>query len=183
MSAWSVTYSENRSLMGQFSDGVVTPTATPYKFSGKTELREQTGQRLRLGSGAEFRVGMSPLGLSAMTSGEVMLMGSAYPMHHKYVTSCWTCGKIANSVVDIFMRHVDEMTDEYLVTSGCLSIFEFDESNRPFVICSVSEGQKALMKHDLSKPMRQRYGAELADISDGEYDYIVSEYLDPRKWR
>jgi hypothetical protein len=181
---WSITFTEGTSLRGLGQSDLIKTAAQVYKASSRTELRESTGQIVRLGKGAEFQVIEDSNGYTAESYGEVFLRNSYQLMHHKYRTSCYTCGKIGNTVVDLFMRNITPTRDEFMLIGGCLSIYEYDESNRPFVICSLAQGEKATMNFNPSAPtMRERYSATITNISNEEYDYIVANYLDPRKWQ
>lgn len=181
---WSMTFTDGQSLTGLGQSNLINTSGNVYKANTRTELRESTGQILRLGQGAEFSLLEDSNGITAETYGEVFLKNSMTLMSHKYRSSCYTCGKIGNTIIDLFMKNLDDTTDEFMLISGCLSIFEYDENNRPFVICSLSQGEKATMKFDPDAPtMKDRYSAAISAISDKEYDYIVDSYLDPRKWQ
>lgn len=181
---WSVTYVEGAQVSGFANMGLVNTTRSLVQAASKMELRESTGQVLRLAKGAEFQLIDGPNGVVAETFGEVFLRNSVQLMHHKYRTSCYTCGKIGGTIIDLLMKNVGDNIDEFQLISGALSIYEFDENNKPFVICSLSEGEKAVMAFDPDAPtMRQRYSAKIEEMTDKEYDHIVQNYLDPRQWR
>ena len=86
---------------------------------------------------------------------------------------------------DIFVdTSSDEITEKYYALRGSFSVIEFDENQKPFHICHVEEGCVAEVKNNPSLPMRQRYTVlSNAAFGDGEYQNILDNYIDIRRWR
>lgn len=185
--AWRVTYTKNdgdRKKLTSKDTGALRPGVLVSARS-PIELRDNTGQIVRLGPGSTFMLQESPLGLMPVY-GDGPVFIARKGGCGKYRTSCWM--DRANPVSDrpdIFIKPGKTPgTDEFYAVSGDIVIYEFDESGRTFVICCVSEGHKAIISYNSSKSsITQRYESSIEDISDSEWDMIVTSFLDPRKWR
>jgi len=93
----------------------------------------------------------------------------------------------ANSISvrpDIFVTPGDSQgEDHFFALSGDIVIYEFDEQQKSFVICTVEEGYKAIMKYnDSAERIRDRYTARVLPFTDAEYKQILDNYIDRRKW-
>jgi hypothetical protein len=185
--AWRITFTETEETREKFTSrdtrcvqaGVVVGAHEPV------ELRDNTGQIVRLGKGATFTLEETPLGLMPIY-GDGPVYVAKKGGCGKYRTSCWLAAASPPSDrPDIFMRPGKAAgTDEFFAVTGDINIYEFDERGRTFIICSLSEGQKAVISYVEGKPsVRQRYKATVSDISESEWEVIVSAYMDPRKWR
>lgn len=96
----------------------------------------------------------------------------------KYRTSCYQCP------CPICIENHDPFTDIYYAFLAPVPVFEYDEHGEWFLITNIPEGYKAILVHDPSKPMRERYSvAGLEPITEADYDRITAEYLNPKHWR
>jgi hypothetical protein len=152
--------------------------------SGRTELRDEDGQIIRLAEGAEIAMIDSPVGRAAQTYGEVFYKGLSLRGHHKYRTSCWV-GVKQGVRADVLARPTGNPNeDEFLFLEGSGSIWEFDLANRPFTIVDVDEGHKAILTYDPDEAdPRKRYRATTAPVTADDYDHALRTYYDPRRWR
>jgi hypothetical protein len=95
----------------------------------------------------------------------------------KYRTSCWFCP------FSMYARNLDESRDAFYALAGRVPIWEWDEEGKSFLIVEVPEGYKAILRHDSTKPMRQRYIVEeVCPITPEEWIHIASKYMDPGRW-
>jgi len=184
--SWRLTYNDQAGQAGVRAIGIAEaggsiPASTTLKATGKTELRDSTGQVVRLGAGGEFTLVDSPLGLCPECYGEVVLLGKRG--HIKYRTSCWGGG--LNEIVDLMVRpNPGGNADDYYVYRGSIAITEYDTSGRAYGICFVNEGERLTLAYDLGKTGRDRYSVVSSSaLTDADYNYFVGTYADPRNWR
>lgn len=149
----------------------------------RVELRETDGTIVRLAKGAHFELKDGPLGIRPEYGGSVYIARKGGC--GKYVTSCWVAA--ANPLSerpDLFIRPSDKPdTDEFFALSGDIVIYEFDAQSRTFTICTINEGEKALVTHDpKAKSIQDRYKSSVVQFTDAEYEYILKEFIDRRKW-
>ena len=183
--SWRVTYSKAlRSSISAVSKSTGTISAnTLMKASGRIELRDNDGTIVRLGTGAEFEIKDSPFGNRPEYFGPVYI--SKKGGCGKYRTSCWLAA--ANPLSerpDVFMKPSGQPdVDEFYAISGDVVIYEIDEESKTFTICTVHEGEKALITYDSkADKMRNRYKAKVFPYTDSEYDYVLKEFIDRRNW-
>jgi hypothetical protein len=184
--SWRVTYSKAlRSSISAVSKTTGTiVTNAPIKASDRIELRDNDGTIVRLGIGAEFEIKDSPLGNRPEYFGPVYI--SRKGGCGKYRTSCWLAA--ANPLSerpDVFMKPSGQPhVDEFYAISGDIVIYEIDEESKTFTICTVHEGEKALITFDpKAGKIRNRYKAKVSSYSDSEYDYVLKEFIDRRNWK
>ena len=184
--SWRVTYAETG--IASFSS-FVSPSQTLLSDSllsseGRTELREDAGTIVRLGKGATMTIKESPLGLRP-EYGDGPVLISRKGQCGKYRTSCWFApANPPSDHPDIFIRPGNQSnTDEFFAVSGDIVIYEFDESNRTFTICTIHEGEKATISYDENATsIRSRYITSINPIPDQEYELILTEFIDRRNW-
>ncbi len=183
--SWRITYSRERREAHSAIDaktGIVSSN-TLFRASSPVELRDTDGTIVRLGPGAEFEIKDSPLGRRPEYYGPVFI--SCKGGCGKYRTSCWMGVRSQlSSRPDIFMRPGEgPNVDEFYAISGDIEIYEFDEESRTFTICSIHEGEKALIRFDPgAEKIRDRYSAQVMPFTDEEYGNILTKYIDRRNW-
>jgi len=184
--SWRVTYSKaSKTTLSAVSTSTGTISANvPLKATDRVELRESDGTIVRLGAGAKFEIKDSALGNRPEYFGPVYI--SRKGGCGKYVTSCWVAA--ANPLSDrpdVFMKPSDQPdVDEFYAISGDIVIYELDEDAKTFTICTVHEGEKALITFDSkASKMRNRYKATVVPYSDLEYEYVLKEFIDKRNWK
>ena len=150
---------------------------------GRIEIRSSAGDVFRLQKGAEFELKEMEEGLDPEVSGEVfgIIMGSWW----KNRTSCPTCRMHSSPPLQLLIRPSPERenTDEYFLAMGEMVIHEFDENGRYYVICNVRQGEKAYVRYDPTIAVGPaRYNAEIVRMDNAEWEYILENYLDNRRW-
>ena len=152
--------------------------------TGRIELRDTIGQIVRLGQGGEFKLVDTPLGIRPEYYGEVGILRKNRQCG-KYRTSCYKVPFPANEPADILVRPGSmPNTDVYHVFTGAIAITEYDSTGRPYGICYVEEGKELVLGYDPAKTGPDRYNVvSQRALADADYDYWVTQYLDPRKWR
>lgn len=185
--SWRVTYtatekSQVSRAYNLTADGVF---AKPPAIAStpKLELRHASGSLIRLGQGSEFSLIDSPFGLRPQIYGEGYV--AADREGGKYRTSCWTMPLPTSQTCDYFIRPKSEETsDQYFALRGDLTIIEFDSSSNPYVIACCKEGKMTEVQYKESETGPGRYSSsDMADIKDEDFEYILNEYVDSRKWR
>lgn len=184
---WRITYTDDEKVKGGALDSrsKVVKSDNLIKSNGKIEFRDDDGQIVRLGKGSDFELRETPLGMRPIYGSGPVFLGRKGGCG-KYRTSCYMNNAHAVSVrPDIFIQPGKEKdTDEFYAVIGDITIYEFDEKGRSFIICSLEEGNKAIIGFDSSKKsVRERYSYETVPISDAEYEYITEEFMNPSKWR
>lgn len=188
--SWRVTYIDGTNVQSFASlgtaftaEGLLKPNNL-ITANSRMELREDTGQIVRLSPGAEFQIIDTPMGMRPEYYGEVTILKKNTNCG-KYRTSCYLVPVPADEHVDVFMKPgKDKNTDDFLVFSGCMAITEYDEENRAYGICFVKQGEKVTLSFDPNLTGPKRYQvASTSPISNTEYDAFVADYLDPRKWQ
>ena len=146
----------------------------------KMEVRGDNGAIIRIKEGGEFEIIDSPLGEVPMTFGEVYV---SRENPHKYRTSCYVGRSPSSASIDYFVRPL-ENGDEYFALVGDLVIFEYDENGRPYDIASVKEGQSRIVNYSEQIEGYRKYDSkDSIDINDKDYEYILNNYIDNRKWK
>ncbi len=184
--SWRVTHTKQDRKQFDAIDqktGVVKKNVL-LKAQSNIELRENDGTILRLKKGSEFELKESPLGLRPEYFGEILI--SKKGGCGKYRTSCWL--KEANPLSerpDIFIKPGDKpYTDEFYALCGDVIIYEIDETGKTFTICTVNEGEKAIVFFDNNTiKMKDKYKATVMPFTDKEYEYILNNYIDSRNWK
>ena len=152
--------------------------------NGRTELREHDGTIVRLGNGSTMIIKDSPLGLRPeYGDGSVLILSKG--QCGKYRTSCWIApANPLSERPDVFIRPGKQSgIDEFFAIKGDLVIYEFDENNRTFTICTIHEGEKVTMSYNTNAAsVRSRYGVSISLIPDLEYEEILAEFIDRRNW-
>lgn len=152
--------------------------------SSRIEIRDNWGAIFRLGENSEFSVEQTEGGIAPVYYGEVYKGRISYEPDKmcatsKYRTSCWM-----NCTKDVFMHPTETNADVFYSFSADCPIWEYDESGRKFTIVHLDEGQKCSLTYHPNVPMRERYTVtNISSISDSEYDYIVTHFINPRCWR
>ncbi|MEK3698229.1 hypothetical protein NYE33_14805 [Paenibacillus sp. FSL R10-2199] len=177
MENWKVTHTSDTTLLRK----VVPKDLTSISTQSRTELRNFNGELCRLGHGSSFALEDTVLGKRPIVGGEVLLKMNPSVGPGKYRTSCWTIS-IHDSMMEAFYKQIDEKTDHIYALKGTQVIFEYDENNKPFVITTIEEGQKAVMSISKTDNIRDRYSAKVEKITDQEYDHVLQNYMDNRKW-
>ncbi len=157
-------------------------------LTGKAEIREFNGTIYRLGDSCTLEIKDSPAGERPIFGGgEIIVMGKGRNECGKSRTSCWiTPAYHSSEKADFFIKPKEGAgnIDIFYALKGDILIYEFDNKNHTFPITVITEGKKAEITFDANQPnIRNRYSAISLDIADSEYDYILSNYIDPRKWR
>lgn len=159
-------------------------TSRAVKSADRIELRESDGTIVRLGKGTSFVLEETPLGVRPIYGdGPVLIIKKGGC--GKIRTSCWMAEANATSVrPDVFITPGDSPgEDHFYALSGDIVIYEFDEQQKSFVICTVDEGCKAIMNYNDSAPsIRNRYKAKIVPFTDAEYKHILDNYIDRRNW-
>ncbi len=142
------------------------------------ELRAPSGETYRLSPGSEFTLKPVPIrgevGISPVYYGGVMPILA----NGKYRTSCWI--KMVSSAL---IEAVDGETDAYYALTEPVHVYEFDESGRYFEIVTVNVGEKVLLSHRSTGPVRERYTVlSRQRIGEDEARRIFEEYLSPVRW-
>lgn len=152
--------------------------------NGRTELREHDGMIVRLGQGSTMIIKESPMGLRPeYGDGSILILSKG--ACGKYRTSCWFApANPLSERPDIFIRPGNQSgIDEFFAIKGDLVIYEFDENNRTFTICTIHEGEKVTMSYNTNATsVRSRYSVSISSIPDQEYEEILSEFIDRRNW-
>jgi len=184
---WRITFVGAGSVKSEAVDKKSRTVKLDYtiKSADRIELRDDDGQIVRLGKGADFELIETPLGLKPVYGSGPVYVGKKGGCG-KYRTSCWV--NYADPVSkrpDIFMRPGEEKnTDEFFALMGNILIYEFDENDKPFTICTIEEGKKAIIKYDKTqKTAKKRYTCKTTSIKDAEYRFILEEFINPLKWR
>jgi hypothetical protein len=185
--SWRITYVEDPAVLASIKtnheDGGVLVYNKKLIATSRIEIRDNDGQVFRLGVGADFELIDSPYGVRPHFRGPVFLgpKGSCA----KARVSCWLVPVPQFERPDIFVEtSPDESVEKYYALRGSFSIIEFDDSNKPFHICHVEEGSVAEVKNNPALLMRQRYSVlSNSAFNDSEYQKILDNYLDIRRWR
>lgn len=164
-------------ILRQPQDGLI-------KAKNPMEFRDARGQSIRLAASAELQIVDSVIGPTFEVFGPTFLRihSSQNIRGGKYRTSCYIENLVGFSTSDVFCQTTDKGIDQLCVLSGGITIYEIDEQGHLFTIIDVPEGKMAVMTVHDSKPMRERYTAELQNISDAIYDRVLKEFLDGRRW-
>jgi hypothetical protein len=146
------------------------------------EVRGSNGAIIRLASGGEFALIDSPLGQQPQFYGEVFV---SRENPAKYRTSCWIGCSPSSASIDYFVRNLAGQTaDHYFALVGDLIVFEFDQNGKPYDIVSVPEGASAVVSYRQNQDGSLSYtSSAISPIADTDYDYILENYVDPRRWR
>ena len=187
MSTYRITYSEGSrtGLAPLIVPGTsILKQSAPLTAPGRIEIRNAEGDVFRIQKGTEFRVDITDEGVQPIVTGEIF--GIITQSWIKNTMSCYTCLLHSSSPLQILVRPslTTPDADEYYLAMGEITIHDFDENGRHFVICSLAEGDKALVTYDpaiVAGP--NRYSASVNPMSDADYDYILTNYLDSRLWR
>lgn len=177
MENWFVTYTKDNNLKNLLSTG----NSFAIDTKDYTEIRNFNGELCRMGVNSTFSLEDTVLGKRPVFGGEVYLKVNSL-LGPKYRTSCWGF-TLNDSFMESFYKQVDEQTDHIYALKGTQVIYEYDENNKPFVISTIEEGQKAVLNISKTDNVRSRYKASVEDITDTEYDYVLNHYLDSRKWK
>ncbi|KIN81892.1 hypothetical protein [Clostridium botulinum] len=177
MEIWKITHTKEPS----FIKSVVPKDFTSITTKDYTELRNFNGELCRLGPNSTFSLEDTVLGKRPVIGGESYLKVNPSVGGPKYRTSCWGM-PIHDSMMESFYKQLDEKTDHIYALKGTHIIFEYDDKNKPFVITSIEEGQKAVLNIAKTENIRDRYTAKIENIADEEYDYILHNFIDNRKW-
>lgn len=151
---------------------------------GRTELQSSEGDIFRLQAGTKFCQMEAEEGLQPAISGGEMfaMLIQAWP---KYRRSCWNCRLHSSPPLQLLIRPhpTKDYIDEYLLAVGDMIIHEFDENGRHFTICGLSGGNKAYVSYKPNIPVGpDRYSSEIKSMTDEDWDYVLHNYLDHRKW-
>lgn len=177
MEKWSITYTKDLSLKGKF----LTESFSNISTNSYTEFRNTNGEICRLGKNSTFSLEDTVLGKRPVVGGEVYLKVNPAVLGPKYRTSCW--GIVINhSFMESFYKQINEQTNHIYALKGTQVIYEYDENNKAFIIASIEEGQKAILNISKTEDIRLRYKAKIDEITDTEYEYILNNYIDNRKW-
>lgn len=183
---WRVTFLEQgkvlrSGLKGITAEGLVK-SRTIVKPGMRSELRNDTGEIIRLAPNGEFKLFDSPYGEKPELYGEVAVL-NLERRNGKYRTSCYI-KSVTNRCSDLLIRPLSKNVDEFQVFRGEVQITEYDAANREYTICVLEEGQKAELTFNPRKKGRDRYTVSaIQDIPDEAQDYFLANYLDGRKWR
>jgi hypothetical protein len=184
---WRVTFVESGysalASMCNFSpEGKAIAGIPNISSSPKMEVRGSNGAIIRVGSGGEFTLVDSPLGEQPQFYGEVFV---SRENPAKYRTSCYIGHSPSSSTIDYFVKPIpNQDADKYFAIVGDLIIFEFDSNGKPYDIVSVTEGSSAVVAYTKNADGSHKYMAQAPKpIADTDYDYILQNYIDPRKWR
>ena len=186
MPSYRVTFAENWSdsnLTQSFSNATVINQNTTIVANGRVEIRSDEGDLFRIASGGRFYFEETPEGKQPCVEGE--LFGHVINSWFKYPTSCHSCRLHSSVPLQLLIRPSPKIknADEYMLLSGEMIIHDFDEHGRHFTICSLHEGQKAIVSYDPDlKIGPKRYRAKTVKMSDAEYSYMIKNYVDPRQW-
>ena len=186
MTTYRITYRERRiaSKVAEFmGDSNLIQRDRSLKSPGRMEIRNSEGDVFRLQENTEFVVQDTEEGLQPVIYGEVFAVVAASWM--KYRTSCYSCRSHASAPLQVLVRPNKEHqnTDEYLLAMGDMVVHDFDEHGRHFVICSLEEGEKAQIQYNPDVAIgRAKYIARIEKMSDEDWNYVQSEFLDSRRW-
>lgn len=150
---------------------------------GRVEIRSSAGDVFRLQHNTEFVVRETEEGVQPVIHGEVFGIIAASWM--KYTTSCYSCKSHASAPLHLLVRPSteEENTDEYMLLLGDMVVHDFDERGCHFVICAMEEGDKVYISYDPEiHSGKGRYSARTERMSDDDWSYAQSEYLDNRRW-
>lgn len=183
--AWRITYTDAAAVAGDPSlkIGNLITEGLKIQSAGKVELRDNSGQTVRLGKDGEFSIEESLLGKRPEYYGESVIINKGFSCG-KYRTSCWMVPLMPEETADMLIRPVPgESADEYQLFRGSIAITEFDESGRSYGIAFVSEGEKLVLGYDDEKRGRDRYYIiSTGTLSKDDYSYFVNNYRDDHKW-
>lgn len=158
---------------------------------GLLEVRDNYGLVLRLGPFSELSYVHHPQGGIVTQPAErpsLVFFGEVFKFRRyvrplevvacgKYRTSCWYCP------ANVYARNLDVSRDAFYALLGEVLIWEWDENGQPFDIVSIPEGYKAVLRHDPTQPMRNRYAVEnMMPISAKEWAYMASNFMNPARW-
>lgn len=181
---WRITFleeelDETRNDIG-YSEGRFVKSNFKWIDCPKIELRSDSGAVLRIAKGGEFQIIDSPLGEVPMTYGEVYV---SRENPHKYRTTCYVRRAALYHSIDYFVKPIDDKKDQYYAILGDLTIFEFDKFGNPYDIVTCTEGNSVVVGYtEDSNKNKRYYHEEISKLSDSEYDYILSNFVDPRNW-
>ena len=151
---------------------------------GRTELQSSEGDILRLQKGTEFRLVEAEEGVQPVISGGEVF-GVLTKSWIKYTRSCWNCSLHSSPPLQLLIRPhpTKDYIDEYLLAVGDMIIHEFDKNGRHFTICGLSGGNKAYVSYNPNIPVGpDRYSSEIESMTNEDWDYVLHNYLDHRKW-
>ena len=186
MSTFRITFSEvkTKAISSMLLPGAtVLSKKSAFFSSGRMEIRSDVGDVFRLQKNVEFKMETTPEGEQPVLNGEVF--GIIIHTWPKYTTSCYSCRTHSSPPLQLLIRPSMEQSnaDEYFLLCGEMIIHDFDENGRHFTICSLHEGEKAIISYDPALAVGpKRYSSRIVPIITQEYDYIIQTYLDPRKW-
>lgn len=181
---WRLTYAEkqNDDLKKSFlsQEGRPIIGKPMIKDCPKIEVRSDEGAIIRIQNGGEFGIINSPLGEVPMYFGEVY---ASKKNGGKYRTSCYLAPSPSSATIDFYVRP-HKNGDEYFALVGNLIIFEYDKNGKPYDIASVKEGQSRVVNYSkLVDGYRKYESKEASDITDKDYEYILNNFIDNRKWK
>ena len=186
MASYRITFKEagTATSVNEFlGESRTLPQNRLLAVQGRTEIRSSEGDVFRLQKGAEFELKEMEEGIEPEVTGEVFgIIMASWP---KYTTSCFSCGTHSSPPLQLLIRpsRERENTDEYLLAMGDMVIHEFDENGRYYVICNVRQGEKAYVRYDRDIAVgTARYSAEVVQMDDPDWKYILEKYLDHRRW-
>ena len=186
MAAYRITYNEpsvSQTLSQSLSDSGVLIQDAVLTAQGRVELRSSEGDVFRLQNGTKFRLTGTPEGMQPEIDGESFgMIIQAWPKHPR---SCYSCKMHGSPSLEILVRPSveTENTDEYLVAMGEMVVHDFDENGQYFVICNLRQGEKAYVTYNPEVPTGPtRYTAEVRQITDEDWSYILTTYGDHRDW-
>lgn len=157
------------------------------------ELRSDKGLLMRFGPDSDFDYTMDEYGGDRSNPGRrpyLTVFGEVYKTRHyakpmeivacggKYRTSCHI-----PCPTPFFAQNIDSERDVFFSFFGEVLIWEWDEQGKSFDIVTVQEGTKVVLRHDQTKPMRERYTVEsVRTMSESEWDYIASGFMSGKRW-
>ena len=147
---------------------------------GQIELRDSENQIVRLGPNSEFSIEQTQIGVCPIYYGEVY--GIYKARNGKYRTSCYIKSSFEEQY-SVYMKARSENIDEFIAINGELLIYEFDENNRPYTICTVPENKKVILTFKPEEIGRKRYEPKISGISDDEYSFILRDFQGTQRWK
>lgn len=180
--SWRVTFSESYKDIAE--QRLFAPNETRVLTAdGRIELRSADGDLIRMNRGAEVEFQYTEEGWQPVIDGEFFTVLKGGQGKPKVRTSCWMA-RLGSDLPQILCRPAEAAnSDEVLAVYGAVIVYEYDEKGAVFDICTVLEGQKAVITFNDSSPKRQRYAATVGPMSDEEQETILRDYLDHRRWR
>ncbi|HQI79380.1 MAG TPA: hypothetical protein PK845_07775 [Petrotogaceae bacterium] len=173
--------SKNKMIPEKFNKLTLTLGDTLKTNASRVEIRDNYGCVFRLGPNSTFELEKIKKRIFPVYYGTVYKYRNLLVYARcgsKYRTSCWVyCDK------SVFITTLDNNKDKFFAFSPHVDIYEYDEEDKKFKICSINEGYSRVLTYCANERMRNRYlFSDQQKISDSEFEYITAQFINPSLW-